>query len=386
MPSDIQPQLLRRMTVRRILETLQSQGPSSRAELTRSSGISAPTVSKAVASLLEQGLLEEGEAPSATLGRPGRVLRLASERAQVLGVVLDATQCTVVAAGLDGRVEQTRTYSFLTPSTYSQLIDEIAERVEDLTASNGMATLGVGISVPGLINRRTQQALFSPNLHITDRQTPSRDLEERTGLSAVILQETHCLCLSERMLGGAQGLEDFAMLDVSTGLGLGVVSSGQLLSGHSGLAGELGHITMQPDGRVCGCGNRGCLETLATDSAFVQRLSKKVGQAIPFDKATDCAASHTIEFESALDETCEYLSIAMAAAINLFNPQTLFVHGRMFELRDDLFASVVETTRQRTLKPSHEDCRIVQARGSKRQGAIAGMIHHLTDSLGPHVG
>jgi len=374
------------MTVRRILETLQNHGPSSRAELTRSSGISAPTVSKAVASLLELGLLEEGAAPSATLGRPGRVLRLATERAQVLGVVLDPSRCSVVAAGLDGQVEDRRTRFFPTPPSYPQLIDQLSEAIEELTHSSAIETLGIGMSVPGLINRRTQQTLFSPNLHMTDDQTPSRDLETRLGISSVILQETHCLCLSERMLGGARGLDDFAMLDVSTGLGLGVVSSGQLLSGHSGLAGELGHITIDPQGKLCGCGNRGCLETLATDSAFAQRFSRKVGRSLAFDQVVACYDSHREAFESSLEETREYLSIAMSAAINLFNPQTLFVHGRLFELRENLFDQVVASTRVRTLKPSHDDCRIVQARGSKRQGAIAGVIHHLTDSLGPAIG
>ena len=86
---DIQPPLLRRMSARRILEVLQDHGPSTRADITRRSGISAPTVSKVVASLLESSLLEEGDVPAGTFGRPARLLQLASRSARVLGVVLD---------------------------------------------------------------------------------------------------------------------------------------------------------------------------------------------------------------------------------------------------------------------------------------------------------
>ena len=106
MPSSgIKPGLLRKMTVRRVLECLQEHGPLSRADLTRETGISAPTVSKAVADLLESGLLEEGMAPDHALGRPGKKLQLAQDTAQVIGVVLDVRECRVLSASLDGAIK-----------------------------------------------------------------------------------------------------------------------------------------------------------------------------------------------------------------------------------------------------------------------------------------
>lgn len=386
MPSDIQPQLLRRMTVRRILETLQNEGPSSRAELTRLSGISAPTVSKAVTALLELGLLEEGDAPGATLGRPGRLLRLATERSQVIGIVLDAGCCEVVTAGLDGVLDESSLASFETPETYTELIARLTELVQPRVASSKVQTLGVGISMPGMINSRTQQALFSPNMHITDGEHPGADLERSVGVECVLLHETHALCLSERMIGGATLLDDFAMLDFTTGLGLGVFSSGQWLGGYSGLAGELGHITMVPEGRLCGCGNRGCLETLATDTAFVTRVSESLGRRVTLDELLTNGVPADATSQSALDETLDYLAISMAAAINLFNPQVLYVHGRLFDLQEELFEQAVERATHRCLRPARDDCQIVPARGTKVHGAVAGFIQHLTDAVGPTVG
>jgi predicted NBD/HSP70 family sugar kinase len=247
-------------------------------------------------------------------------------------------------------------------------------------------TLCLGLSTPGLINTRTGRAMFSPNLHITDGRSPDRDLGRRLGLDCVMYQETQALCLGERMYSAPDLLDDFVMLEISTGLGVGVVMDGRLMEGHSGLAGELGHVTVALDGPPCGCGNRGCLETLATDSALTRRLSSRLGRPLDLDTISRLVRSGELDAEAELRSVCEYLAIAIAAAINLWNPAMLFVHGRLFDVRDGLFESVCDLTRRRALAPSLADCRILRARWSKQQGAVAGAIHHLIDAHGPIVG
>jgi N-acetylglucosamine repressor len=174
------------------------------------------------------------------------------------------------------------------------------------------------------------------------------------------------------------------MLDVGTGVGLGVMSGGRLLTGHSGLAGEVGHLTaVAVGGRPCGCGNHGCLETVASDSALAWAVSQRLGRKLSVDEVIDGLKSGEISAPEELQRTCRYLAVGLAAAVNLFNPSTLFVHGHLFEADPGLFASVVKETGRRALPPSFADCRIVQARGSKRQGAIAAFIEHLTESVVP---
>ncbi len=97
-------------------------------------------------------------------------------------------------------------------------------------------------------------------------------------MKTIVLQECHALCLAEQVYGAAKGVSDFAMLDISEGLGLGVMHGDKLLQGHSGFAGELGHVTVELDGRPCGCGNHGCLETVATDAALVNLVSERTAQ------------------------------------------------------------------------------------------------------------
>ena len=301
--------------------------------------------------------------------------------------MIDAEQCRLVSAGLDGLLHDARMQTFPTPATYDALIASAVERARFLMQREGVATLGMAISMPGLLDSRQGRGLLSPNVPLTNQHSPASDMAARLGIPCVVVQESHALCLAERHFGAAQDLDNFAVMDVSTGVGLGVMSGGRLLTGHSGLAGEIGHITVQLEGRPCGCGNRGCLETVASDSALAWRVSQRLGRRVTVHEILALMQSGELAddaaFQAELDETCRYLAVGLAAALNLFNPSTLFVHGKLFALDPTLFARLIDYTRARALPPAFADCCIVPARGSKRQGAIAAIIEHLTNAAVP---
>jgi len=375
-----QPQLLSQINERSVLRVLQTSGPCSRAEVTRQMSVTAPTVSKAVATLLQSGLLEEFDAPENGRGRPAKQLRLATETAQVIGVVLDAGECRLVAAGLDGQLDPASETRFPTPATYDRLIKTAAERIESLRQRDGVRSLGLGISMPGLIDSREQSGLLSPNVPVTNGRAPAVDLGRMLGLPAVLLQECHALCLAERQYGNATDLDDFAMLDATTGVGLGVFSRGGLLTGSNGLAGEIGHLPVDPNGLACGCGRKGCLETLASDTALARLVSVRLGRQLNIDAVIREVAMGRLSVRRELNRVSRHLAYALATTINLFNPSTLFVCSRLFELDAGLFDRLIDQTSRLAMQPSFEQCRIERARGSKREGAIAGIIEHLTDS------
>ena len=355
----------------------------SRAEVARHAGISAPTASKAIETLLRAGLLEEGDAALQARGRPARKLRLATRTAQVLGLVIDASVCSIVSAGLDGEVFNASTAEIDTPGSYEELLDRVTVIARGIMERAGVATLGIGICLPGLMDYKAQRGLLSPNVPITNGRSPGRDIADLLGIECVMVQESHALCLAERQFGLAKGLNDFAMLDVGTGIGLGVMSGGRLLAGHSGLAGEIGHMTVALEGRLCGCGNSGCLETVASDSAFAWHLSRRTGRNIHVSEAIEIAKAGHPEARKELDRICRYLGIGVAMVINLFNPSTLFIHGKLFDADPTLLPRVVEEAGRRALTPSFADCKVVRAQGSKRQGATAAIIEHLTNVLAP---
>ena len=324
-----------------VLRAIRDQGPSSRADVVRHSGLSAPTVSKAVASLLKAGFLEEVEASTPAIGRPAMKLRLATESVQVLGLVIDIDRCWVVSTGLDGELRPERMRRVETLGNYKELIDALVKNARGLMASPGVRTLGVGVTVPGLIDHRRGLDILSPNVHVIDGRSPGRDLGERLGLECVMVQDQHALCLAERYFGRAHGLDDFAILDVSSGVGMGVMSGGQLVRGHSGFAGEIGHITVSPEGRPCGCGNRGCLETVASDTALALRVSRRLGRPVDIDEVIRLARSGEIDLEEDCQEVIQFLAIGLATVINIFNPSTLFIHGQLFDADESLFGRVL---------------------------------------------
>lgn len=381
----IRPALVGRLNERQVLRVIQSRGPLSRAEVARESGLSPPTVSKAVASLLKSGLLEEADAPETARGRPAPRLRLASSSAQVLGVAIDGGHCEVVSAGLDGELHPDLV-TVPTPSSYPALLDALEAAARQLIARSRVTTLGLGVSLPGLVDYRKGCGVLSPNLPITNGHCPAADLAERLGIECTLLQESHALCLAERAYGLARGMDDFAMLDVGTGVGLGVMSGGRLVTGHSGLAGEIGHITVvADDGRPCGCGNRGCLETVASDHALALRASEKLGRDVDVDEVIDLLKAGRVDLSAELRAAVKYIAVGVAAVLNLFNPATLFIHTRLFETDPGLFAEVVRQAQARTLPPAFADSRIIPAKGSKRQGAVAGIVRLLTDAVAQDV-
>lgn len=373
------------MNARRILEVLRDHGPCSRADLMRRSGISAPTVSKVITNLVDSGLVEEGDAARPSIGRPGRLLQLASRTTRVLGIALDARRSWFVVAGFDGTFPPEQLIAIDTPDSYDALLEAIAAAAQPWIEDPDATVLGLGISAPGLVDATDERIVLSPNLPSTNGRSPARDLAGRLAIDCVLLQEANAHCLGERMFGAARGRDHFGVLDVSTGMGLGVMVDGALLTGSRGFAGELGHVTIDKDGLRCGCGKRGCLETLATDSALARSLSARLRRPVePHTLLADLQA-HATDAAADIEQTSTYLAIAMAMVVNVFNPTALYVHGRFLDARDDLFDRVRQLTREHALAPPLHECHLARTTTTKVQGAIAGILHHLTDSQGPRL-
>ncbi len=382
----LRPEYVGKWNEREVLRMVQVRGPLSRAELARLSGLSPPTVSRAIASLLRSGLLEETSTADNARGRPAVNVRLATETVQVLAAVVDAELCEVVCAGLDGEIHRDA-ISFATPKSYPRLRDQLLEACRTRMNRPGIRTLGVGLSLPGLIDDPAGRSVLSPNVPCTNGQTPALDLARSLELPAALVQESRALGLAERHYGAAVGIDDFASLDLGVGVGMSIWTNGQLLGGSQGFAGELGHIPMVPDGgRACGCGRTGCLETLCNESAFAERIAKRAGETLDFEASLRRVQREPNRFQTELAEAVEATSLAIATVINLFNPSTIFVHSRQFDASEDFFGRVCIRSAERALPPSAAACRIARATGTKRLGAVAAIVQHLTNAVATGAG
>jgi predicted NBD/HSP70 family sugar kinase len=384
--SPIQPKLLSKINERLVLRLIQDRGPSTRAEMSKYIGVTFPTVAKAVSSLLESKLLEEVQETSLGPGRPAKRLRLACENSQVIGISLGGAECSVVAGGLDGVIHKDSILSFPSPETYDSLLVNITSRVKQLTYDSGSTTLGVGISVPAIIDYREQRALLSANLPLLNGKTIGKDLQSLLGYECVIVNDSHTLSLSERLHGEARDVSNFAMLDLCTGIGLGLMVEGRFLIGDSGFAGELGHIPVVLQGDRCHCGKMGCLETVASEWALEAKLSLLKGRPVEIDEILEMVRLGEKQVLLELEKMCDYLAIGVANVINIVNPGTFFIYGRIFRAYPELLVLLEEKTKQHALAPSFSACKFVHASGNLLDGTIACVINYLTDSLIPNLG
>jgi N-acetylglucosamine repressor len=377
--SPVQPQLLSRINESLVLRAIRQHGPSTRGELSQHMGVTFPTVAKAVGSLIDARLLEEFDDAMTGPGRPAKRLRLSKEKSQVVGVTVDVQQCEVAAAGFDGVLrDETRT-AFSTPRSYEDLLAEIAERVQALN-SEQMPILCIGVSVVGLVDYRRQEIRLAANLPFLDGKMLGQDLERRLGANCVLVHDAHALCLAEYVYGEARNLDSFAVLDMCTGIGLGVMVNNIFLTGHSGFAGEMGHIPIAPNGRTCRCGRRGCLETVASEWVLVERVSERLGRTVDFDEIMALALRGDKLVRSELNRLCKYLAVALAHVVNLFDPQCVFVNGRLFDKLPWLCDHLVARSSQLALEPAFADCRFLPTSGSHMLGAVASAISAVTSS------
>ncbi|HEX2903966.1 MAG TPA: ROK family transcriptional regulator [Jatrophihabitans sp.] len=287
---------LRLSNRRQILEVLRHRGTTSRAEIAKRTGLSTTTVSTLVSELLDESIVVElGDRRTSASGggRPARVLAFNPAAGGAVGVHLAHDHVRVGVTDLAGNVvaqtlseidvdhEPTRTLA-LVGGTALELIAESGVR------KDGIVGLGVAVSAP------MPSASAGPGVgriladwHSVD---VGAELSRRTGFSVEIGNDANLGAIAEQRFGAAQGVDDFVYVMLSDGVGAGLILDGHLYEGALGGAGEFGHITVAPDGYVCRCGNRGCLETVVGAKALVSALALTRGDSTVPDIVRAAAA------------------------------------------------------------------------------------------------
>ncbi|HTZ56744.1 MAG TPA: ROK family transcriptional regulator [Acidobacteriaceae bacterium] len=261
-----------------ILELIRLAGAVSRADLARLSGLQKSTVSAIVEELLESRWICEGETGFSKHGRRPLMLGVNNE----LGVVildLHPGNAIVAVSDFSGKflVQENVSISSEPQRSIAQLLAAI-KRVSN--AEPTKAIQGVGISVPGRVDPVTGRLVFAPNLRWENFDI-GKAIAEGTGLPVEIENAANLIILAERWFGSLSGVQDAVAINVSEGIGTGIVAGGHLISGWNGMAGEFGHMIVEPGGAICGCGNRGCWETVASNQAALRHYRKLKGKAAP---------------------------------------------------------------------------------------------------------
>ncbi len=372
------PALARHINIRRVLEIISTNPPLTRADITRLCGISSPTMTKLFEELERSEIIREIKVKPSGRGRPSKCYVLSDGKIQIFGALIGVRTCKIFTALPSLDLKQITEREFATPYSYKELLLQFRYFIEEQIQS-GTSFKGLAISVPGLLNTSNMMIESCPNIHYLVGKSPAADIAEGFDLQTTMLQEEHALCLAERAAGNTGSYENFVMLDISEGMGMGVFANGKFLSGECGFAGEIGHIPLGDPQNHCGCGRNGCLETSATDTALLKLAGLPPDTS--FVELKKMMASGQISVEHELDRVIDYLARGLTVIINIFNPALILINGRIFDLKDDFLEKLRERTARYAMRPSTKVCRVERVTASRESGVVASLFDVMLDSL-----
>jgi predicted NBD/HSP70 family sugar kinase len=326
----------RRRNLSRLLTLVHRDGAQSRAALTRRTGLNRSTIAGLVAELSTLGLVSEaGPTSSAGVGRPSPLVT-ADESVVALTVNPDIDALTVGLVGLGGTVHKRVRYPVAgTFGTFgaAEAVNLVAALVAGMRSEldSRFRVLGVGVAVPGLVERATGTVTLAPHLAWRDEPFAAR-VGEATGYPCVVANDARAAMVAELWFGAGRGRTDLVYLNGSaSGIGGGVVSGGEPLRGRHGYAGELGHTVVNPGGFACHCGRTGCLETEVTRAGLLAVLGLDDASAETLGAALSAGVSRP-EVQAEVERQLSWLTQALADTVNVLDPELVVLGGFLAEL------------------------------------------------------
>lgn len=349
----------RRINSNAVFTTVRKRQPISRVDLARHSGLLPSTVSLVVEELLAAGWLAEGEAVKGAMGRRPRLLSLANTRA-VLALDIHPRRTTLGVLDISGNVlHQSAVDLGADPAMAVRRL--IAAVKKALRAHSHLQFEGIGICVPGRTDPGATELIFAPNLRWPIVALKAR-MEKATGLAVRMDNVANACALFEVWQKPTEELRDLAVVEVSEGLGTGLFVNGAIVRGQGGMAGEFGHVQMEPGGHPCNCGGRGCWETLAAHGAGLRYYRERVPTArgITFAHLLEMAAAKDTNALSALTEMARQLGRGLQMVLAALAPAEIIVVGDITAAWAHIGKTIEEElarhplARNLTLRPSYE--------------------------------
>jgi predicted NBD/HSP70 family sugar kinase len=264
--------LLKRLNTGKIVARILEGGTISRAELARQAEISPATVSVLIADLIEQGIVVEVGPGDSVRGRRPTLIQLNPDGAAIVVASIRPTHFIVGVSDLTSHLRHVHEESYppeAPPESVVPILSDALAALVAQTSAEGRPVLGVGVSTVGIIRPTDASVIQSPNQPRWREVHLGEMLRERLGQAVYVANDARTLALAEMIYGGGRKYRHMVCLSVTEGIGAGVVIDGHICWGKSGNAGELGHTVVDPDGRMCGCGKRGCLEAMASERALL---------------------------------------------------------------------------------------------------------------------
>lgn len=367
-----------------VLNKIRTDAPISRAQIAKETELTPPTVSSIVKELLQQGLIMESESGDSSGGRKPTMLRI--QHTAFFVIALDAGPDTVDCAvsDLGGNVIKRSSERIHLPTSEDAFLDMLKKCITDIIKAAALdpdKTLGIGVAMHGVVDVKTGTALYAPNLNLTAIPIKA-SLEETFDSEVIVENDARAMALGEAWFGSHDEAGSMLAVNFGRGVGAGMIVNGELYHGAQDIAGEVGHMTIDMNGSVCACGNKGCLQTFATGEAIGRRAAHgierdekgeatadvsaagngvmdatgvdgtaggKGNQAITGEMVYERAVSGDSRSVEVLEETGAIIGIALTNLIHVMNPEKIVLGGGVMKAEAFLLPRIRQAVQDRAL-------------------------------------
>lgn len=376
---------LHRANLERVVRAVRMAGSLTQAEIARTTGLSAATVSNIVRELKDGGIVQV--TPTSAGGRRARAVSLSGDAGAVVGVDFGHSHLRVAVGNLAHRVLAEEIEPIDVDASAAEGFDRAEEAVRRLLADTGIPRnrlIGVGLGVPGPIDVETG-ALGSTSILPGWRGThPRAELASRLGVPVYVDNDANLGALGEQVWGNGRGSGDLAYIKVASGVGAGLVINGQIYRGPGGTAGEIGHITLDESGPVCRCGNRGCLETFTAARYVLPLLYSSHGTDLTMARVVQWAREGDLGCRRVVADIGRHVGSGVANLCNLLNPARVVLGGDLAEAGDLVLDPVRDSVSRYAIPSAARQLTVAPGTlGARAEvlGALALVLSEMGDAM-----
>ncbi|WP_329173793.1 MULTISPECIES: ROK family transcriptional regulator [unclassified Streptomyces] len=375
---------LHRANLERVVRAVRLAGSLTQAEIARSTGLSAATVSNIVRELRDNGTVQV--TPTSSGGRRARSVALSGDAGIVVGVDFGHSHLRVAVGNLAHQVLAEQSEPIDVDASASQGFDRAEQLVARLVESTGISpqkVLGVGLGVPGPIDVESGALGSTAILPGWSGINPRQEMSDRLGVPVQVDNDANLGALGELVWGGGRGVKDLAYIKVASGVGAGLVIDGRIYRGPGGTAGEIGHITLDESGPVCRCGNRGCLETFTAARYVLELLRGSHGEGLTVPRMVQLAREGDPGCRRVTGDVGRHIGMGVASLCNLLNPSRIVLGGDLAEAGELVLGPIRESVSRYAIPSAAQRLSVVPgALGARAEvlGALALVLSEMGDS------
>lgn len=361
---------LKNFNRRTVLGYIRRNGTATKAGLASVTGLTFMAIKKILAELQELNLIRDGQMESGGMGRKAVSYVINENYRYTIGIHINKFITGIALLNLRGQILAIERYSmdkeFENQNDFVTMLAEAVNRVIEKSGVKRDDILGIGVGAPGPLDCESGVILTPPNMPMLDYLPLKETLEGRTGFPVFLNKDTNVIAFAEYWYRNNRDCSNLAYVEVDMGIGSGIIIDGKLNVGANCIAGEFGHITIDLNGPLCNCGNRGCLEAMSSGIAVLRMLGEQLENqkdhplyhkrnSLTIEDVFEMTDKRDLLTISILNRSAFYVGVAVSNLINTFDPEMIILGGILIQKYPMYFNIVQDVANQRKVKGAKEN-------------------------------